>query len=306
MAIKKRCVGCGHPYDFYGGNSYVCPYCGEENNPSISAELEDIFLNAENLRRNSDFDKAYKEYIRCIRLNADFSEAHWGAFLCEYAVADEAALYEETLFICNNPRPVNENSYFKEALKKDHSSAQNRECIANLIEQARIRTLSAERQIRANEYNVLLLADSSSAFSLGVAEKLYAFFKDRVNVFYAPSTVVSKNSQMAALTEQAACKNINLCFAVFGKKYNDALTKNCLLFLCDHKKFMFTAIAEDKTDVPSELNYGKFLPVDEKLNENVLFQTRLMGIFTQEEQEYLRENGRLPGGSTDRSKKIIL
>ncbi|MBQ7642873.1 MAG: hypothetical protein IJS67_03120 [Clostridia bacterium] len=294
MAIKKRCIGCGAPFDFSGGSVYVCKYCGTEQNPSISAGEQDLFLNAETLRRNGDFGKAKSEYLRLIRMNGNLAEAYFGAFLADFKISEEEKVAEEGYCLCLSARSVFEDENYCEALKKGGSSVEKWKALAEIIERSRKENLSVAEKIKRNNYHLLILCDDNSERALSIANGLYDFLKDRVNAFFAPRSIEVASKTKAENIVLSACKTINLCFAVFdGYTDNERFKNQCAVFLQNHKSFMFYAITDDSGDIPTEISYGKAIEPSETLSEEVLCETRIMGVFSLEEQNELRENGRL-------------
>lgn len=88
MAIIK-CKMCGAPLDV-SENATVCAceYCGTTQTlPTSKNEvLTNLFNRANNLRMNSDFDKAQTKYEEIIAENPKESEAYWGIILCKYGI----------------------------------------------------------------------------------------------------------------------------------------------------------------------------------------------------------------------------
>lgn len=84
-----KCKMCGGDIEpIKGTNTGKCLYCKSVMTlPNIDNErILNLYNRANDLRLNSEFDKAREIYEAILKINNDEVEAHWGILLCKYGV----------------------------------------------------------------------------------------------------------------------------------------------------------------------------------------------------------------------------
>ena len=84
-----KCKMCGGDIEpIKGTNTGKCLYCKSVMTlPNIDNEkILNLYNRANDLRLNSEFDKAKDIYETILKINNDETEAHWGILLCKYGV----------------------------------------------------------------------------------------------------------------------------------------------------------------------------------------------------------------------------
>ena len=88
MAILK-CKACGAPLDVKEGQTIIeCSYCDlQQTIPRIDDEFKlQMFNQANDLRRQFEFDSAKSFFRAILSQNPDEAEAYWGSCLCKYGI----------------------------------------------------------------------------------------------------------------------------------------------------------------------------------------------------------------------------
>ena len=88
MAVL-RCKMCGGRLDVTDGATVaVCEYCGTQQTLSKSTDemITNLFSRANDLRLQSEFDKAQDVYEKILDNDNSDAEAHWGVLLCKYGI----------------------------------------------------------------------------------------------------------------------------------------------------------------------------------------------------------------------------
>lgn len=87
--IEFKCKACGAPLNIEKRQSIAkCEYCGiSQTLPNLSnSKIENLYERANNLRRNSEFDKAFRIYEEILNEDATDAEAYWSLVLCTYGI----------------------------------------------------------------------------------------------------------------------------------------------------------------------------------------------------------------------------
>lgn len=87
--IEFKCKACGAPLNIERRQSIAkCEYCGiSQTLPNLAnSKIENLYERANNLRRNSEFDKAFKIYEEILNEDATDAEAYWSLVLCTYGI----------------------------------------------------------------------------------------------------------------------------------------------------------------------------------------------------------------------------
>jgi tetratricopeptide (TPR) repeat protein len=80
---------CGGRLDVTDGSTVaVCEYCGTQQTLSKSTDemITNLFSRANDLRLQSEFDKAQDVYEKILDNDNSDAEAHWGVLLCKYGI----------------------------------------------------------------------------------------------------------------------------------------------------------------------------------------------------------------------------
>ena len=88
MSVLK-CKMCGGTLRTSEGiNVCQCEYCGTPQTLPMTRDdvTANLFNRANNLRLNSEFDKAQETYENIVNAIPNDSEAYWGLVLCKYGI----------------------------------------------------------------------------------------------------------------------------------------------------------------------------------------------------------------------------
>ena len=87
--IEFKCKACGAGLNIEKRQSIAkCEYYGiSQTLPNFSnSKIENLYERANNLRRNSEFDKAFRIYEEILNEDATDAEAYWSLVLCTYGI----------------------------------------------------------------------------------------------------------------------------------------------------------------------------------------------------------------------------
>ena len=203
MAVVK-CKMCGGDLQINGDEKYgTCAYCGTVVTlPSIAdAQIENLFMRAEQFRHMKQFDKALETYTAIINIFPTDSEAHWGALLSRYGIEYvEDPISHERIPTCHRVQlePITSDS--------DYVAAVNNapDCYAKeLYEFESKRILEIQKEILAisateEPYDVFICYKESTVGGVRTqdsikAQDIYDYLTDAgLKVFFARITLEGK------------------------------------------------------------------------------------------------------------------
>ena len=310
MALKKRCIGCGFQYDFSAGQMFVCPYCGTEQNPGLSADLTDILISAATLRRNKQFDKARSEYKRVIEESNEIAEAHYGLFLCDYEIPVEEDVTKDDFekgYMYSRSYSVEKNDHYNEAMSLFAEKEKGKwKDIADKIESCRLNNVKVNSVFKKDMYRIGILCDESCYEDKQLGDALYEKLKDRVDVFYAPITLQNVPSGAVDKATLIAMKNIsNQLYAIYSEEttHSSYLETYCNAFMDAHGGgSSLYAVTERDENLPLELDCNAdLMDYDAEDISGILNEIRVRGGLKIQEMVAFKEGGAVVRDAMDPS-----
>ena len=296
MSIKRKCSGCRAEYIFHIGEIHICPYCGTEQSTALDNSATDLMSSAEALRRGRSFDKAREEYKRVLNIAKDCAEAYFGLFLCDYGVADEAALNgeapSETLLTAERCA-VSDNQNYSSAIMNSGRKKDEWENLAKSIEKCRCFNLAVKRAVKNNGYRVAVICDEDCHPDKVLAESIYSDLHKSIDVFYPRETLKKIPKELASAATAVAIGYIPLLFIICSEHSanSDYLKRRYSQFILSHKAYQVQIISSNEGNIPQGIEYNNELIDHRDCVEGILKRVRVIGGLSMSEKARLRNGG---------------